>query len=187
MHSRPFADSASDVRDRARSASAMSRLPALIGALLAPLPLFPVQFLLARIVERVARRRPELFERLGHHVHSTYAIDVAELPFRLLLRANPDNPRLTAHRPAESILSDAQIAGPFMELFRVLDGRGDSDAMFFSGAVRVTGDTEAAVCLRNALDDLDGSVVEDMLEMGGPLLLPARLLLRRLRETEGGR
>ena len=71
-----------------------------------------------------------------------------------------------------------------MDLFKVLDGRGDSDAMFFSGNIKVSGNTEAAVCLRYALDDLEGSVIEDLLNMGGPVLMPAHLLLQRLRRLE---
>ena len=43
---------------------------------------------------------------------------------------------------------------------------------------------EAAVCLRYALDDLEGSVIEDLLHMGGPLSKPAHMLLRKLRQSE---
>lgn len=151
---------------------------------MAPLPLFPLQFILSRMVRGIAQRRPEFFARLGPHVGSSYAIDVAELPFVLQLKPNPQKPELTAHRRSEKVACDASIAGPFMALFKVLDGRGDSDAMFFSGNMKVSGNTEAAVCLRYALDDLDGSVIEDLLHMGGPLLLPAHLLLQRLRRLE---
>ena len=159
-------------------------LPVVIGKLLAPLPLFPLQFILTRMVKGIAKRRPEFFARLGPHIYSSYAIDVTELPFVLLLKPNPQKPEMTTHRRSEKIASDASIAGPFMDLFKVLDGRGDSDAMFFSGNLKVSGNTEAAVCLRYALDDLDGSVIEDLLHMGGPVLMPAHLLLQRLRRLE---
>jgi predicted lipid carrier protein YhbT len=148
------------------------------------MPLFPLQIVLSRMVKGVARRRPELFARLGEHVNSNFIIDVAELPFVLKLKPNPREPELTAHRRRENIRGDASISGPFMDLFRILDGRGDSDAMFFGGSVNVSGSTEAAVCLRYALDDLDGSIVEDLLHMGGPFFLPAHLLLARLRQEE---
>jgi predicted lipid carrier protein YhbT len=159
-------------------------LPVMIGKLMAPLPLFPLQFILSRMVKGIAKRRPEFFARLGPHIDSSYAIDVTELPVVLLLKPNPRNPEMTAHRRSEKIASDASIAGPFMDLFKVLDGRGDSDAMFFSGNIKVSGNTEAAVCLRYALDDLDGSVIEDLLHMGGPALMPAHLLLQKLRRLE---
>ncbi|MBL8903195.1 MAG: SCP2 sterol-binding domain-containing protein [Rhizobiales bacterium] len=160
------------------------KLPVVIGKLLAPLPLFPLQFILSRMVKGITQRRPEFFARLGPHIGSSYALDVTELPFVLLLKPNPQKPEMTAHRRSEKIASDASISGPFMDLFKVLDGRGDSDAMFFSGNIKVSGNTEAAVCLRYALDDLEGSVIEDLLHMGGPVLMPAHLLLQRLRRLE---
>ena len=151
---------------------------------MAPLPLFPLQFILSRIVSGIAGRCPELFARLGEHIHSSYTVDVDELPYVLLLKPNPCKPEMTAHRRSESIRGDAMISGPFMDLFKVLDGRGDSDAMFFSGNIRINGNTEAAVCLRYPLDDLEGSVIEDLLHMGGPLSKPAHILLQKLRQLE---
>jgi len=118
---------------------------------------------------------------------SIYAIDVVELPFTLLLRPDPLEPKLSAHRRSEDLQWDARISGPFNDLFRIIDGRGDSDAMFFSGSVRVTGDTEAAVCLRNALDDLEGSIVDDLIKLSGPLLVPAQKLLGYWRGPEPAR
>lgn len=158
--------------------------PKLLGIALTPLPLFPLQPILARIVSDVARRRPELFERLGPHIFSSFVIDVEELPFILQLLPDPQAPKLTAHRRSEHLDGTASIAGPFMALFRIIDGDGDSDALFFSRDIRIGGNTEAAVCLRNALDDLDGSIVDDVLEIGGRFLAPLRFILARLRQQE---
>lgn len=163
------------------TAAAPRNLPWLIGKLMTPLPLFPLQIILGQMVKGIAQRRPELFDRLGPHVNSTYLIEVRELPFVLLLKPNPSSPGLSAHRRSDQIANDAVISGTFTDLLNVLDGRGDSDALFFSGKIKISGNTEAAVCLRYAIDDLEGSVVEDLLSMGGPLLGPAHLVLRRLR------
>ena len=54
-------------------------------------------------------------------------------------------------------------------LFDLIDGSLDGDALFFSRKLRVTGDTEAVVALRNALDDVDGGVVESITRAFGPL------------------
>ncbi len=169
-----------------QSAFASARLPKIIGILTTPLPLFPVQPILRRMVREVTQKRPELFERLGPHVHSTYVIDVTELPFVLRLRPDPDAPGLTAHRRTEQLAPDATISGPFSALFDVMDGAADSDALFFSRDISISGNTEAAVCLRSALDDLDGSIVEDLIEMGGPLFAPLRFALTRLRRSRFG-
>ena len=71
-----------------------------------------------------------------------------------------------------------------MTLFTIIDGNSDSDAMFFARDVRVGGNTEAAVCLRNAMDDLEGSVIDDILDIGGPLFAPLRLVMTHLRTRE---
>lgn len=171
--------------DRAPGSAIFSpdRLPGFIGRITAPLPLFPIQPILRRMVCEVARRRIELFERLGPHIHSTYVIDVAELSFVLCLRPDPQSPRLTAHRRSEQLHPDARISGPFRALFDVMDGAADSDALFFSRDISISGNTEAAVCLRSALDDLDGSIVEDLIQMSGPLFAPLRFALIRLRRS----
>ncbi len=158
--------------------------PRLLGMALTPLPLFPLQPLLSRIVTDVAQRRPELFERLGPHIASSFVIDVEELPFTLHLQPDPQAPKLTAHRRSERLTGTATITGPFAALFRIIDGDGDSDALFFSRDIRIGGNTEAAVCLRNALDDLDGSIVDDVLEIGGRFFAPLRFVLTRLRRRE---
>jgi predicted lipid carrier protein YhbT len=160
-------------------------LPSLLGGLMRPLPLFPIQPILRRMVRDVARRRPELFDRLGPHIRSTFIIEISEFPFALLLRPDPAAPELVAVRRGRANGADAVIRGPFRELFRVIDGRGDSDALFFSRDIRISGDTEAAVCLRNALDDLDGSIVGDLATMGGALSVPVRLAVAGLRAWEG--
>ncbi len=161
-----------------------SPLPRLAGLALRPVPLFAVQPVLNRLVRDISSRRPELFERLGPHIHTNFVIDVEELPFVLRLLPDPENPSLTAHRRSENIASGASISGPFMTLFAIMDGDEDSDALFFARDVEVGGNTEAAVCLRNALDDLEGSVIDDILEIGGPLYAPLKMMLTHLRKSE---
>ena len=49
-----------------------------------------------------------------------------------------------------------------MTLLGMIDGRYDGDALFFTRDLIVEGDTEAVVCLRNAVDDVEGSVADDV-------------------------
>lgn len=49
-----------------------------------------------------------------------------------------------------------------MTLLGMIDGRYDGDALFFTRDLIVEGDTEAVVCLRNALDDVEGNVADDV-------------------------
>ncbi len=150
----------------------------------APVPVFPMQPVLLHLVRGVARRHPDIFDRLGPHTHKRFLIDPVNLPFVFLLRPNPHHPTLTAYRRKETPAYDARMAGTFLTLLDLVDGKLDSDSLFFSRELTVEGDTEAVVVLRNALDDLDESVIEDILRALGPLAVPVRLALKTLRQLK---
>ena len=132
-----------------------------------PLPL--LQPILTLIGTQVARAQPDVFARLGPHALKSFVIDPTDLPFVLVLKPRPDIPSLSAWRRGDVPFCHARIAGSFLNLFDLIDGSLDGDALFFSRKLRVTGDTEAIVALRNALDDVDGGVVESITRAFGPL------------------
>ena len=149
-----------------------------------PLPL--LQPILTLIGTQVARSQPDVFTRLGPHALKSFVIDPTDLPFVLVLKPRPDAPSLSAWRRNDAPHSHACIAGSFLNLFDLIDGSLDGDALFFSRKLRVTGDTEAVVALRNALDDVDGGVVESITKAFGPLSGIAAMTVSHLR-TIGGR
>jgi predicted lipid carrier protein YhbT len=155
--------------------------------LLAPVPLALLQPILNRIAIHVARSHPELFARLEAHTSTRFLIDPIDLPFVLLLRPDAAAPHLQAYRRYERIRHDACIAGTFFDLLDMIEGSADGDALFFSRHLRVTGDTQAVVTLRNALDDLEGNLVEVVLSALGPLQKPASLALSAMRTIRGSR
>ncbi len=148
---------------------------------LAPLPLAPLQPVLRRVVEHLASSHRELFGRLGSHAGKRFLIDPVNLPFVLVLRPDPEHPQLVARRRLPVPLHDAAISGSFGALFAMIDGRLDGDALFFSRDLMISGATEAVVALRNALDDLDENVVDNLAAAFGPLSAPARLAASVLR------
>jgi len=149
-----------------------------------PLPL--LQPILTLIGTQVAKAQPDVFLRLGPHAQKSFVIDPTDLPFVLVLQPKPNAPSLSAWRRADAPRSHARIAGSFLNLFDLIDGALDGDALFFSRKLRVTGDTEAVVALRNALDDVDGGVVESIIRAFGPLSGIAAMTVSHLR-TLGGR
>jgi O2-independent ubiquinone biosynthesis accessory factor UbiT len=153
--------------------------------LLTPVPLALLQPMFSRIASHVARARPELFARLGPHAGKRFLIDPIDLPFVLVLTPKPERPFLIAHRRYESPAHDAAIAGSFFNLLNMIDGSLDGDALFFSRALQVSGDTEAVVALRNALDDFEGSALDSVVSSFGLLAAPAKLALSLLRTTRG--
>lgn len=147
---------------------------------LPPPPLFLLRPILRRVAARVAAENPDLFDRLGAHRHSWFLIDPVNLPFMLYLRPDPDALDFRAVSRGAIPPHVARISGRFLRLLSLMDGDEDGDSMFFSRDLTVTGDTEAVVCLRNALDDVDRPVAETVADMFGP---PGRVALRALRQA----
>ncbi len=72
--------------------------------------------------------------------------------------------------------------GKFFDLLNLVDCGEDGDAMFFSRGLDISGDIDAVVTLRNALDNVDGSIAESVADMFGP---PGRFALDALRRIGG--
>lgn len=139
-----------------------------------------LQPILSRVVRRIAARHPGLFARLGPHQSTDFLIDPVEFPFALHLRPDPQALVFRAVRRGAAPRAGARIRGRFLLLLELVDSEEDGDAAFFSRDLEVTGDTEAVVRLRNALDDMDGSLAEECAAMFGP---PGRAILARLRRA----
>lgn len=140
------------------------------------------QPLLSRVVRRIAENHPSLFARLGAHQTTDYVIDPVELPFALHLRPDAAAPILRAVPRDALPVAGATIRGRFLTLLQLLDSEEDGDAAFFSRGLDITGNTEAVVRLRNALDDLDGSIADEAAGLFGP---PGRAALSFLRRSYG--
>lgn len=151
--------------------------PERLHRLTPPLPLFVLQPLLAHIVADVAARRPELFARLGDACKKRFVIDPRNLPFVLLLQPDPDRPKLRAFPRGREITHDVHVSGTLPILLRMIDGQTDGDALFFSRELIITGDTEAIVALRNALDNMDATLADDVAASFGPLSRPVRAVM----------
>lgn len=157
-----------------------ARLPG--SGLVARLACGAVQPLLSRVVRRIAARHPSLFARLGAHQRTDFLIDPVDLPFALHLRPDPQALIFRAVPRDGTPRAGAVIRGRFLLLLELMDSEADGDAAFFSRDLEVSGDTEAVVRLRNALDDVDGSIAEEAAAMFGP---PGRAILARLRRGYG--
>jgi predicted lipid carrier protein YhbT len=142
------------------------------------LPLFLLNPLLARVARRIATENPRMFNRLGPWVGSDFVIDPVDMPFALHLRPDPVAPVLRAVSRRALPEHVAYVAGRFLDLLELIDADRDGDALFFSRELEISGNTEAVVSLRNALDDIDGSIAERVAVMHGP---PGRAALKVLR------
>jgi len=152
--------------------------PALLaGIALRPLPPVLLQPFLDAAMAVLSRRHPDLFARLADIEGTVFLIDPVDLPFGFLLRLSKA-PRLRAianDTPLDTVPT-ATIQGPLATLIRLLEGRLDGDALFFSRDLMIEGNMEAVVTLRNAVDGAGIDLLDDLLSLFGPLSRPARLM-----------
>ncbi len=146
------------------------------GILMRPLPLAPLQPLLAIALGAMRRQHPAIFERLMELGDPLFVIDPVDLPFVFKLSPGGPRPRLVAARNYDEDTATALIRGPLPMLIDLLEGRLDGDALFFSRELNVEGDTEAILVLRNAVDSDEVDLFEDVLSILGPLGAPLRFV-----------
>ncbi|MBN9057421.1 SCP2 sterol-binding domain-containing protein [Shinella sp. PSBB067] len=140
---------------------------------LSPLLAKPVDLAPIWLVERVARSifasvlkaHPDVFERLDTYRQTRYGFSPTDL--RLHFTVVPATRTLAVSR-GQPPLSDARIEGPLVLLLGLLEGRCDADALFFSRELSVTGDMEAMLALRNALDDSAIDLPRELGALAGP-------------------
>jgi predicted lipid carrier protein YhbT len=161
----------------------MPLLFALVGR---ALPLLPMQPMLAASLREVQKRHPQLFDRLGSHAAKRFGIDPTDLPFAFLLEPMRANPRVTAIRSLPRRI-DVRITGTLSALIGLAEGSCDGDALFFSRDIQVEGDMEAAVALRNAIDDAGIDVVAESVAWTGPLSSVVERLVRGILGNPPGR
>ncbi len=161
-------NSSSGTQDRPHAAKAAPLRP--LASV--PVPVFPLRPVFARLIKALAARHESLFERLGAYGSKAFLIDPVDMP--VLLRLVPDaaNPKLEPFARKDAPECDATISGPFFSLIRLVSGQEDGDALFFSRELVIKGDTEAVLALRNAIDDMDIDLFEEIEDLLGPLGKP---------------
>lgn len=155
------------------------RVPRMLAASARPVPLWLVQQVAARIFATVLARNPSLFDRLGDYADSRYGFAPCDLPY--FFEILPVVPSIKVTRAVPADRPDAVIKGPFFMLLGLLEGRIDGDAVFFSRQLSVSGDTEAILALRNALDDSALDLPAEIAGLAGPLARPVKRLLEQAR------
>lgn len=142
--------------------------PAALQKTLGILPVPPLGFALTRAVRQLARRRPDLFERLDCYKRTHFIIDPVDLPhvFRLIPNGEHATVELFARKDAPE--GAARISGPLIVLLGLVDGTYDGDALFFTRDLVIEGDTDAVLALRNTMEEADLTPAEFLGFTGRP-------------------
>ena len=146
-------------------------LPPILARLPLP-PLSPAVLgrALTALLRRIADEKPAILSRLGPYEGSRFLIDVSDGPMLVLME--PAARRITVHRRRKAPDHDAAIIGQLSAFLAMLHGVEDGDALFFSGALEITGDTSAVLALRNALDDAELDLTGELAGLVGRPLGP---------------
>lgn len=147
-----------------------------IPVALVPLPLTEAIANLA--YQRVLSKHPTLFERLEEYRGRKFGFVPTDLPVAFV--AKPDQRRIAVRRKPIQDMVDVRVEAPFGVLLQLLQGDADGDALFFSRDIRVEGDMEALLALRNSLDDARVDLVGDLLGDGSPLATMFKALMIHL-------
>ena len=152
--------------------TSLPRFPNLVDQVVRRLPTLPLDLALKRFIGSLAERHPSLFSRLDDQAQKTFLIDPIDVSIAFVLKPDPAMPRLEAVKraPDGSIVAarDARIAGPRAALVGMVHGAFDGDALFFSRDIVIEGDTEAVLALRNAVDDAEIDLAEEVAAVTGP-------------------
>jgi predicted lipid carrier protein YhbT len=130
-------------------------LPAFVRHLFPSFTGLPLGPLLSFSLRSLARRRPQLFDRLGEHRRASYRIDPSDLAFCFVVTPDGEMSLVRVIGRNDAAAADVVIRGPILMLLGLLDGTLDGDALFFHRVISVSGRTEAVVALRNAIEDAE--------------------------------
>ncbi len=127
----------------------------------------------AALLHKMGRNHPDLFRVLDEFRRTVIRIELTDLPRHFLLQFGGGAPSLKL-AGAHDVPADASVKGSLEALLALLEGRIDSDALFFTREIVIAGDTSAVVALRNVLDREIISVLDEVSSLLGPLRRFAR-------------
>ena len=154
-------------------------LPRHLRLILDRVPLQVTQKVIERVFSQAMTQHPRLFDRLGEHASKRFCFRPSDLGLSFVIQ--PTSRAITTYK-SKAPKFDATVSGPLLTLLALLEGRVDGDALFFSRALELTGDMEAMLALRNALDDSGFDLPADLSPIAGPLAPVVRKLAERVRE-----
>ncbi len=155
-------------------------LPRQLTLVLDRVPLAVVQRVVGLVFAQAMKQHPRLFDRLGDHASKRYRFTPADLNWSFVIR--PSLRHIKVYRKDNAPAVDAAASGPMVTLLALLEGRLDGDAVFFSRSLTLTGDMEAMLALRNALDDCGFDLPTDLSLAAGPFAPVLRQLAEWVRE-----
>jgi predicted lipid carrier protein YhbT len=141
--------------------------------------------LASAVVRGLHRSHPKLLQNLAGLEPAVVHVVAFDLPYRFAVSLGREPVTLTiVDRTASG--ADAEVVASVATLVDLLEGRIDSDTLFFRRDLRISGNTSVVVGLRNVLDREELSVAAELEALCGPLGRPARRVARALERLLDG-
>lgn len=132
-----------------------------------------LQAMIDILLQSMRHRHPSLFRDLRRLDEAIIRIEPSDLPHQFVLNYGQGPTTLTV-AGLQSHSGDACVRGKLESLLSLLEGQTDSDKLFFSREIEITGDTSVIVNLRNTLDREQINLLDDIAALCGPLAVPMR-------------
>lgn len=145
--------------------------------------------LAAAFLRGLRKSHPKLLDNLAALEPAVVHVAAFDLPYRFAVTLGR-TPVTLSIVDREARGADAEVAASVATLVDLLEGRIDSDTLFFRRDLRISGNTAVVVGLRNVLDREELSVAAELEALCGPLGRPARRVARaleRLMDAAGAR
>lgn len=139
-----------------------------IGAGIRVLPLPIANLMLRRLTTKIVAGHPASFSRMAPYASAVFLIEPTDIPIQFRARLDSPTPVICQRRPT-ACAWDARIAGPISSLLAMAEGTLDGDALFFSREISIGGNTDAILALRNAIDDAELNLPDEIVGLLGPL------------------
>ena len=128
------------------------------------------------LMRRLRQRHAALFDNLTRLDLATIVIAPSDLPHRFALRFGPSGVSLRVIN-GRDLAHQACVTGRLSALIDLLEGRIDSDMLFFARHIEISGDTSVVVGLRNTIDREEINLFDEIMAIGGHLARPLRRVL----------
>lgn len=157
-------DASSDLRTMGSPLPGLFRFA---GRVSRALPARPRDAVLTHIGGALAESHPDVLRRLASYGGRTLLIAIEDMDLELALTFGaPVSLGLAA--TAQQRRAHATIRGTWPALLALLEGRADGDALFFSRAITIEGDTDLMLAIRNAVDGMRIDLLRDVAAACGP-------------------
>ncbi len=124
------------------------------------LALQPAALLLTAALRRLARLRPDVFERLGAASQARILICPAGAPVAFLVCPDGHQGSVQVVVAAAATPCEARIEAPLELLLRLMQGSEDGDAAFFASDLWIEGETAVVLSLRNAIEEAEMTLAD---------------------------